>query len=348
MRILVKLTFVLCFISFPLFAASFNCTKASQTVDKIICQDPSLNLKDSYMGLLYLSISGDSSNIKQKLMHSQKQWLDERNRCTTAPCITKAYDQRIAELKQYHPSISKVNNAPLKGKWLNSYSNQFASSTLEITEMGKNGFAYQIDAKNGANTGAIKAQAVFIDNDAISIDKTQLTDQAETPCLILFQSINNNLVITDNDACNSYFGNGVSFEGTYVKDGKTHVLNLQEQGLLDTKQQELEFKKMTGKDYELFVTGCGGSTSETEESQAPKANVHTAFMRGLANSSACIIMSDNNKLWAAVIDDELEQIKYYTNDQGYFRTVPLSIDKWIKELEAAQGKKLKVVYVNSQ
>ncbi len=332
-------------ISSSIFAASFDCTKASMPVDKMICQDPNLNMKDSYMGLLYLSLVQDSSKITRDVMRSQKQWLDARNQCTDSVCISKAYEQRITELKKYQPTVSDINNHLDKGKWITNYSNQFAAATLEIKKMDKDGFDYQITANNGANSGQIEARALFIDGDALTIDKSLLTNQSATPCIMLFQYSNKSLVVTDNDACSSYAGNGVSFEGSYEKGRTIRVLDLDDQGLLDNKQQELEFKAMTGKNYDLFVNGCGGSTStENEASQAPKAIVRTAFMRGLANSTACIVMSDNNKLWAAVLDNE--QIKYFTNDPSYRTTLPLSINTWIKDIESSQGKSLKVIYAS--
>lgn len=295
------------------------------------------------MGMLYLSLMGDSS-IKNKLATSQKHWLDERNKCNNAACISKAYDNRITQLQRYQITPTAITSLPLKGEWKANYSNQYATASLNITKLENTFFDYHLVVKNGANMGEIKGRAQFMGDDALSIDSSEVGNSASISCLILFQPKNNHLIVHMNEGCRPFMGNGVTFDGTYVKDGSIYKLTLKDQGLLDTDEQEQEFEKLTTSDYNLFRNNCGGATSTHGISDAPKASVRTAFMPGLANTSACIVMTNKNQIWAAVTDEKNHQVKYFTNDSSYQKILPLAIMQWIKELETSQGHKIEVVY----
>lgn len=79
---------------------SFDCGKASSTVEKTICADPSLAQLDSQLMALYqqaMKQTDDGNALKSQ----QLNWLRQvRNPCTSTSCLTSAYQRRIAELQR--------------------------------------------------------------------------------------------------------------------------------------------------------------------------------------------------------------------------------------------------------
>lgn len=77
---------------------SFDCAKASTTVEKMICADPKLAAADRDTAAAYkakLGASADKSGLKQQ----QANWRRTvRDGCMDADCLEEAYKQRLAEL----------------------------------------------------------------------------------------------------------------------------------------------------------------------------------------------------------------------------------------------------------
>lgn len=76
-------------------AASFDCTKTTSQVEKLICSDRELSELDSNLGGLYRSKSSSRPSAEA----DQKQWLRQRDFCKTADCVRAAYLKRINDLK---------------------------------------------------------------------------------------------------------------------------------------------------------------------------------------------------------------------------------------------------------
>ncbi len=88
--------------SFPMLscAASFDCTKASSTTEKLICGDESLSELDKQLASSY-KLALESATDKDGLKAQQRDWLKQnRNLCGDATCLTQAYKDRITELKE--------------------------------------------------------------------------------------------------------------------------------------------------------------------------------------------------------------------------------------------------------
>lgn len=78
-------------------AASFDCSKARTSVEKLICSDPLLSELDSRMAQEYrreLQTSLHTGILKD----TQRQWLKRRNACSSPECIEAAYRLRIEDL----------------------------------------------------------------------------------------------------------------------------------------------------------------------------------------------------------------------------------------------------------
>lgn len=91
-------------------AVSFDCAKAATFGEKAICANSLLGklddaLSENYKGMQAANI-GDGA--RKDLRKTQKQWLGERNKCTTESCLVDAYRRRIDEICEY-PVISGVH-----------------------------------------------------------------------------------------------------------------------------------------------------------------------------------------------------------------------------------------------
>ena len=79
-------------------SASFDCGKAASNVEKLICGNAELSKLDENLNNAYLRVIA-RSDVKQKAIDSQRQWLkNERNVCRSTECIKIAYEKRISEL----------------------------------------------------------------------------------------------------------------------------------------------------------------------------------------------------------------------------------------------------------
>ncbi len=86
--------------SLSLFGASFDCTKATTKVEKMICQDTELSRLDEKLSQIYSSFTLLTKEIKT----DQRAWMKQRNQCQDRNCIKESYQTRIQEL-----NISLVN-----------------------------------------------------------------------------------------------------------------------------------------------------------------------------------------------------------------------------------------------
>lgn len=81
---------------------SFNCRKASRTIEFTICNEPSLSDVDGKMGLVFWSLLHSlPSHRSNQLKQEQLDWLKTRdNNCSPSNvnCLLAAYRVRISEL----------------------------------------------------------------------------------------------------------------------------------------------------------------------------------------------------------------------------------------------------------
>ena len=89
-------------------AASFDCSRAATTVEKLICATPRLSALDDLMHKDYMAIS--ASNIgdaaRAQLKSSQRAWLKTRNGCQDAACIENSYSARMDQVCGDYPVLS--------------------------------------------------------------------------------------------------------------------------------------------------------------------------------------------------------------------------------------------------
>lgn len=76
------------------WAASFDCTKAATQVEKAICANSMLSALDTRMANAYGLARWRMPEVKQE----QRNWLAQRNTCTSDDCLAAAYRGRIVAL----------------------------------------------------------------------------------------------------------------------------------------------------------------------------------------------------------------------------------------------------------
>lgn len=94
------------------YAASFDCTKANASYEKIICSDNVLNRLDDALSNNYLVVmnSNREQRVKDSLKQSQIAWLNKRNACSEYSCIRSLYERRVDEIcEKYGSSIEQLN-----------------------------------------------------------------------------------------------------------------------------------------------------------------------------------------------------------------------------------------------
>ncbi|MBF0098188.1 MAG: hypothetical protein HQM04_14910 [Magnetococcales bacterium] len=83
--------------------ASFDCSKAVSSVEKMICSDGELAGLDEQLGRLYKQ-SLHQGKDKEVQKEQQIQWLRQvRNKCSTVVCLNDAYRSRIRALHDAVP-----------------------------------------------------------------------------------------------------------------------------------------------------------------------------------------------------------------------------------------------------
>lgn len=82
------------------FAPSFDCSKASNGAERLICGDRELSKLDVELSERYMK-ARNSGKDRNKLKSEQLAWLkSSRNACSDITCMSNAYKQRIAEFSK--------------------------------------------------------------------------------------------------------------------------------------------------------------------------------------------------------------------------------------------------------
>lgn len=82
------------------YAASFNCHKAETSIEKTICSDAVLSKLDDEMSSSYKVVM-QKVNQSASIRKLQKNWLAERNNCSTIDCLNASYKRQLVALKSH-------------------------------------------------------------------------------------------------------------------------------------------------------------------------------------------------------------------------------------------------------
>lgn len=154
------LTFMaLLFINTSSYAASFNCSKAVESLDQLICQTPELSKLDDEMAKTYryaLATAIDKISFKEY----QPQWLYMRNDCKlNIKCLALAYQQRIGELKNKLPlSPPTIPKEVIEHNWKNigSFGDSFSIAPEIIFSAVNNNRYLMYESVGDGNLAVVK------------------------------------------------------------------------------------------------------------------------------------------------------------------------------------------------
>ena len=75
-------------------AASFDCKKAGNKIERMICQYPEISILDEELSKAYKAVRAKEKEV----IKEQRAWLKTRNKCGDTACLKKIYSERVAEL----------------------------------------------------------------------------------------------------------------------------------------------------------------------------------------------------------------------------------------------------------
>ena len=84
----------------PAIRASFDCTKAKNDAERLVCSDSELALLDLRMAQLYEMGLGRVSDANE-FLGEQRVWLTQRDACTDKQCLIVAYNDRIKDIQRW-------------------------------------------------------------------------------------------------------------------------------------------------------------------------------------------------------------------------------------------------------
>lgn len=177
-----KMLFIIAigFIGFTLasniYAASFDCAKASTLVEDVICSDNDISTLDETLSSSYrdaLANTNNASNIKL----DQRNWLKKRNSCKDKACLQSMYEQRINDLASVNPLPKKVGDCVDSSiaKKLTRFEDAVAGEVGgEVAVQLKNGVSLYIQSIANLPSSENADKYMFSTNDFLKGDKVKL------------------------------------------------------------------------------------------------------------------------------------------------------------------------------
>jgi uncharacterized protein len=106
-------------------AASFDCEKATRSIEKLICSDPAISQLDTELGMAYKAAMKKTED-KDALKYQQRTWLKSHlNLCKDSACLTSVYAQRIEQLNSINPSLLASSSIANKKRFTLERGKQF-------------------------------------------------------------------------------------------------------------------------------------------------------------------------------------------------------------------------------
>ena len=183
-------------------AATFDCDKASTSVEKVICSDTRLTNLDDQLGRQYKDVLAASSN-GGALKAEQKAWLSSRNQCKDSDCIMKAYDDRIRVL---NAMSAPAKSGDVKGTY--KMKDRGAAGVVLVQQTANGRIKFNVNATYRMNTGELSGEVPLTGSAGNYVDK-------ELDCTLSFNFVPDSLVLNQDGSCG--MGLNVSAAGTYKR-----------------------------------------------------------------------------------------------------------------------------------
>lgn len=143
--------------SSSVYAASFDCHKATLVSERLICGSKDLSNLDVKLNQLYKQELNKTYVDTETLVFEQREWLKKRNQCEYSfDCLNALITQRIAEFKPITTQSAayswggKLRAEPnLTSKQVGSTKERQAIVVLQKTPDVMNGYAWFLIEANG-------------------------------------------------------------------------------------------------------------------------------------------------------------------------------------------------------
>lgn len=157
----------------PTYAASFDCVKASTSVEQAICRDGYLSSLDEILASTYQEAWG-LAHDQQGLKQSQREWLVLRDQCPDINCITESIQQRNQELRTYVAALKEEASKQVYATEVEAWAAEEAAKRAALIER-------QAAAEKAAKIKEQEARSAELEEAAAQelIDAAHAEDYAE-------------------------------------------------------------------------------------------------------------------------------------------------------------------------
>ena len=90
----------------PAAAASFECRRNENRVEKLICADAVVSDLDEVMARFYAGATSALRSNAECIKPDQQAWLRRRDTCRDSACLDRSYRERLGELMALQPGIN--------------------------------------------------------------------------------------------------------------------------------------------------------------------------------------------------------------------------------------------------
>lgn len=226
--------------------------------------------------------------------------------------------------KQAAPKVPSKYSLGMQGHWTGKQISYFSRSEADIKVLFSDLIYFELNAFNGTHSGSLDGFAIIKNNIAKTVykDKTY----GDKPQNVFFEfSMKNSTLNLNSNMYDYYCGMGVGFDSKYVK-GNISVLmpSALEVGIVDTKEQDVEFKRLVGDMYEDFIAYTQFVDYSDTTLDGEKAKAGNSYLRGYYGCCSYILTKEH--IYAAIGDGDA--IYYFTNDKKYSSKLPKPIADW--------------------
>lgn len=152
-------------------AASFDCAKAQTKVEHLICDNSEISKLDAELNSAYKTALQEEKQA-DSIKHAQKEWMKERNGCSDADCVKRAYEDRLRVLSS--PTVAR--NALKEKEEAGTAASLDADKTNLLATPDRPGF-FRLD--QSTNNEVCFSLGRIINSDIKKYGKTQFEDHSE-------------------------------------------------------------------------------------------------------------------------------------------------------------------------
>lgn len=164
MKYLVILVMAYYFCCTNTYAASFDCQKASSSLEMTICNNPELNSEDGRLGDLFHEIKKKTSKYSfSEFLATHRKWLKSRSKlckADDAECLVSLYKKRNEELKTSNMRLNESLSQTLGAYRLNTKDD----CNIELILFEQEGrFRYQLISDGDSRLGSVSSSLTSSD-----------------------------------------------------------------------------------------------------------------------------------------------------------------------------------------